>query len=181
MATMREKLLADQEALRKQGIAQAKRVAKVAREAPAATRRAVEAGVRGLERQSQEALAASVTGAPVSGARIAAIQQAGRKRGEAVAGARAKGESAIQSQILEGEKTQLEAIKFQAEATPDDIEELARINAEIDTFAQSAGVIGEQKKVADYARRLAQTTKSPYAKTQVMSRATSIDKGIEDV
>tara|TARA_R100001129_G_scaffold168286_2_gene136409 strand:- start:536 stop:1144 length:609 start_codon:yes stop_codon:yes gene_type:complete len=178
---MREKELERQRALRERGIQQARRVSAASRRSADATRQAIEQGAQDFARQSQEALAAQLDSGPVSGARIGAVQQAGRKRAQDVAAFRVRGAQAAGQQDVEAEKRELEALQLEAEATPDAVGELAELNQQLNVFAQSSGVIGEQRKTAQEARRLAASAKTPYARTALLARADEIESGREDV
>ena len=174
--------LARQGERRQQAIDIAQRRAQASRDMIGAEREAADQQLGAVRRRTGQAVAASLNPFQAQGGgQFAALGQVAADRG-------------AQEGMIEGDATrriagarvaaldaELDAAKFEQEATPDGIDELATLDQQLNVFAQSSGQIGEQKKTAQEARRLAATAKTPYARDALLARADEIESGREDV
>ena len=183
--SIEQKRLGEIESLRdrtEQAIGIAKRRAQASRDMIGAEREAADQQLGAVRRRTSQAVAASFDPFQAQGGgQFAALGQVAADRGAQDGMIEAAATRRIGAARVAALDAELDAAKFEQEATPDGIDELAQLDQQLNVFAQSSGTIGEQKKTAQEARRLAGTARTPYARHALLARAEEIEAGREDV
>jgi len=172
----------ERQATRRRGekaIGIAKQRAEAIRGIEGAERTAAQQQIGGVRRRTGQAIAASYNPFQTGGGgQIAGLSQVAMQRGAEEGGIEADATRRIASARVAGQEAELEAIKFEQEATPSARQEFLDLQSSINQFIE---LDRGDKANADYIMQIANTSVSDDVYAQLVGMARKYNKDVEGV